>query len=362
MVTKTKVTLLGIWNILVVESWAWFCDEMVEHFFKLTGRRIGVFTCLKDGLHYECFITKSLMSLKNDLERLSALEQKRYVQKIVDDYYYQAEILEPLLLKLDKIDFRVEADENMTLYLEELFLIWPKMTMQIWYAVLLDIWYPAPGDRASLKRIIAPARDHCGHLHEESNLIEKRIYTEVAKRLRTTVEDIYYLIPPEIIQAIRFNDFRTLKVARQRKRMCVATNASGEYGIYHGAPAKKLVDQFKPPTAGTKKEQTLRGMVASPGKARGRARVILRNVDFKKFKKDEVLVALQTMVHYLPIMKLSSAILTEFGGLTSHAAIVSRELKKPCIVGIPNLIISLKDGDLVEVDANKGVVKILKKA
>ena len=58
-------------------------------------------------------------------------------------------------------------------------------------------------------------------------------------------------------------------------------------------------------------------------------------------------------------MRGARAILTETGGITSHAAIVSRELKKPCIVGIKELVASLEDGDLVEVDAERGVVQIL---
>ena len=66
------------------------------------------------------------------------------------------------------------------------------------------------------------------------------------------------------------------------------------------------------------------------------------------------------MVHYLPIMKKAKAILTEFGGLTSHAAIVSRELNKPCVVGIPNLLASVQDGDKVEVDADNGNIRVLK--
>ena len=59
-------------------------------------------------------------------------------------------------------------------------------------------------------------------------------------------------------------------------------------------------------------------------------------------------------------MKKAKAILTERGGITSHAAIVSRELGTPCVVGIKGLFGNFKDGDLVEVDAKKGIVKIIK--
>lgn len=69
-----------------------------------------------------------------------------------------------------------------------------------------------------------------------------------------------------------------------------------------------------------------------------------------------------TQVSIVHIMKKAGAILTEQGGITCHVAIVSRELNKPCIVGVNNLTFILKDGDLVEVDANVGVVKIIQRA
>ena len=61
-------------------------------------------------------------------------------------------------------------------------------------------------------------------------------------------------------------------------------------------------------------------------------------------------------------MKKAAAFITDFGGITCHAAIVAREWKVPCVIGTGNATKILKDGDLVEVDAVNGIVKILKKA
>lgn len=69
-----------------------------------------------------------------------------------------------------------------------------------------------------------------------------------------------------------------------------------------------------------------------------------------------------TTPDFVPIMKRASAFVTDEGGITCHAAIVSREMKKPCIIGTKIATQVLKDGDLVEVDADKGVVKILEKS
>ncbi len=106
--------------------------------------------------------------------------------------------------------------------------------------------------------------------------------------------------------------------------------------------------------------KTLQGRSASPGVVRGRVNVVLNISQISKFVPGSILVAPFTNVNYLPIMGKASAILTETGGLTSHAAIVSRELKVPCIVGIPHLLANLYDGQEVEVDANEGLVKIIK--
>lgn len=74
----------------------------------------------------------------------------------------------------------------------------------------------------------------------------------------------------------------------------------------------------------------------------------------------KILVAIQTTPHYIPYMKKTKAIITDEGGLTCHAAIVAREFKIPCIVGTKTATQILKDNDSVEIDTNKGIIKINK--
>ncbi len=68
-----------------------------------------------------------------------------------------------------------------------------------------------------------------------------------------------------------------------------------------------------------------------------------------------------TTPEMVPVMKRAAAFVTDEGGITCHAAIVSREMKKPCIIGTKIATKVLKDGDLVEVDANRGIVRILER-
>ncbi len=103
----------------------------------------------------------------------------------------------------------------------------------------------------------------------------------------------------------------------------------------------------------------LKGLPAYPGVVKGRARLVLRQRDFPSFRQGEILLAPNTRPEYVPIMKKASAIVTEEGGITSHAAIVSRELSIPAVVGVQGVLDVIRDGDRIEVDANSGTVRKL---
>jgi phosphohistidine swiveling domain-containing protein len=108
--------------------------------------------------------------------------------------------------------------------------------------------------------------------------------------------------------------------------------------------------------------KTITGTVTYPGKAKGPVKLHLSLIRGGKIPKGMVVVSGMTNPQIVPFLKDAVAIVTDEGGLTCHAAIVSRELKIPCIVGTQIATKVLKDGDLVEVDANRGIVKIIKKA
>jgi len=106
-------------------------------------------------------------------------------------------------------------------------------------------------------------------------------------------------------------------------------------------------------------DKNIKGQVAYPGKASGKVKVHFDYMETANIAKGMVLVATMTNPQIVPLLKNVSAIVTDEGGLTCHAAIISRELKIPCIVGTGNATQVLKDGDEVEVDADEGVVRKL---
>jgi len=100
------------------------------------------------------------------------------------------------------------------------------------------------------------------------------------------------------------------------------------------------------------------GLIGSPGKAEGPVRIISPDAVEDDFPEGAVLVCEVTTPNYVPLMQKAVAIVTDQGGILSHAAIVARELKRPCIVGTINATKILKDGQIVSVDADLGVVTI----
>lgn len=106
--------------------------------------------------------------------------------------------------------------------------------------------------------------------------------------------------------------------------------------------------------------QEVTGMVACQGgKIRGRVSTIFNTEEVPRFKPQSILVTNMTSPEYLPAIKQAKAIVTDEGGLTCHAAIVSRELGIPCIIGTKIATQVFKDGDRVEVDATRGIVRKL---
>jgi len=111
------------------------------------------------------------------------------------------------------------------------------------------------------------------------------------------------------------------------------------------------------PTAVSGRE--VRGVVAWTGKVFGNVRIVLHAKDATKVKRGDILVTNMTNPSYIAAMHKARAFVTDEGGITCHAAIIAREMKKPCIIGTKVATKIFKDGDRVEVDANKGIVKKL---
>lgn len=144
--------------------------------------------------------------------------------------------------------------------------------------------------------------------------------------------------------------------ARRRKGAIIISNREGRGRHLTGAEYEKWKSALAP-----KQDGVIVGSVAYAGRVRGRVRMHLSLINAAEIPQGSVVVAGMTNPRLVPFLKRAAAIVTDEGGAMCHAAMVARELKIPCITGTKNATHSLKERDIVEVDAYSGMVEILRK-
>lgn len=128
----------------------------------------------------------------------------------------------------------------------------------------------------------------------------------------------------------------------------------GKISCYTGERAREIISLLQSKSPDTNQ---LSGTIASPGKITGTVRVILDASDFGKFQDGDILVTSMTSPNFVPIMQRAAGFVTDEGGITCHAAIIARELHKPCLIGTQKATDIFRDGDCVELDADQGIIR-----
>lgn len=185
-------------------------------------------------------------------------------------------------------------------------------------------------------------------------------WAAIARTLSLTIEESNFFMWNELIEVIRSETGLDRAMLRRRQQGYALRLENGMLSLVTGARALARVQRevVVSPKAG----RVVQGKVAQHGKAVGRARIIFHKEEFHTFRKGDVLVTTMTHPEFMGILRQASAIVTDEGGITCHAAIVARELEKPCIISTNNATRIFKDGDLLEVDAEIGVVRRLRAA
>lgn len=191
--------------------------------------------------------------------------------------------------------------------------------------------------------------------HPILQLIVKK---EIARRLNIEAKYIDYLSETEIAALLKVGfitpKFKRDLIQRESFSVNIIKNMKPKWLI--GKEAKEFIKNNNL-TLNISGIKEIKGQVASKGLVRGHVKICLTSTEINKIKNGDILVTAMTTPDFVPAMRRAAAIITDEGGITSHAAIVARELNKPCIIGAKIATKILHDGDLVEVDANKGIIR-----
>jgi phosphoenolpyruvate synthase/pyruvate phosphate dikinase len=186
------------------------------------------------------------------------------------------------------------------------------------------------------------------------------IFEELAKRLKINAIDLKHLSSEEVGKALNKN-LNYKKIIKERKiKNCSIMIGDKRYELT-GRDCDFVSRYIKVNDNINISNKEIKGNIAYPGKIKGFCRILHKISDMKRIKKGDILVISMTDPNYIPAMEKAGAFVTDQGGILCHASIVSREMKKPCIIGTKIATQVLNDGDLIEVDANSGIIKIFNK-
>jgi len=189
-----------------------------------------------------------------------------------------------------------------------------------------------------------------------SDYLIRGLLEEVAARMGLKYNELLYASHQEILDCLETGGVPEPSEVCERMKAYAILNLGGKVEILSG---EKLEEYLEGEGEECGVAYEVKGIVANKGKARGRVKIICDITEMDKMKQGDILVSPMTHPNLTIAVKKAAAIVTDEGGLSCHAAIMSRELNIPCVIGTKNATKVFKDGDFVEVDAAAGVVRKL---
>lgn len=204
-------------------------------------------------------------------------------------------------------------------------------------------------------------RDYADTIRQKLNYHLRGVYILLGEKVGLTLEEIALLTNDEIEHHLHENKAFDKEEIERRKQAFLLVQLKDEVSIISGEEAMKeaqrlqLYETVEPTT-------TIKGLTASNGKKVGFAKVVYTNKDLKNIKEGDIMVTTMTRQDFVPAMRKIQALVTDEGGIVSHAAIMARELELPCIVGTKHGTKQISDGDIILFEGSTGTVEILRKA
>jgi len=168
--------------------------------------------------------------------------------------------------------------------------------------------------------------------------------------------ELSYCSDDELILYLQSGQRVDPMLLRERRNGFAAFLHDGAVSVLTGDALRKWLNRGKEESDRPLRE--VRGLTAYRGTASGRARIVMSAAAQDAVQEGDVLIVSMTSPDFLPSMQKAAAFVTDEGGVICHAAIIARELKKPCVIGTRKATSVFRDGDWVEVDGLNGIVRL----
>lgn len=350
---QREYTILGITSVI---------DAMVGKTLQsVYGTTLAdLISVVKDGTYWH-------FQLTGDRERVS----RAFLKKVAANNFNLEEEYKRFdqeVAEFEKILYAPETDFNLKTFLD--FFNYYQSLFPIAYAgmdsadfadelqVTSQESYVAWATKVRLRGEVIYKDGEMKFLPRYTKWLAKNIFTDYS------AEELRYLTGLELRDYIlNQQPLPTPAVLHDRKTLLfIQQTALSQTTLLQGQAAIEKITELKlleQPEDEVTAVRELKGKTAFPGIVRGLVRIVRTRQDMANFKDNEIIVSGMTDPSYLPIMKRAAAFVTNEGGLLCHAAIVARELKKPCVIGTKFATHAFKEGEMIEVDATAGLVRRL---
>ena len=228
-----------------------------------------------------------------------------------------------------------------------------------------------PDERAELERRFELARD-IGPLTEVHNYWIDRMTQASLRRLAFRVgerlvrdgsisepADVLYLHRDEVADLLRSPEDRTAMIGERRAEHARQRTLKAPSKLGREEPDFGVTSRFDVPREEAGDAEELKGTGASTGVVRGPARVALGSEDFERIQRGDIIVCPSSNPSWVPVFAIAGGLVTNTGGVLSHAAVVAREFGLPAVVGVAGATDKIADGRIVEIDGTAGTVRLL---
>ncbi len=281
-----------------------------------------------------------------ELEKLTNYKlNSEFIEKLTTNLKNTWDVVGPYL----KGEQKITSTEDLSTYYSETVKFWESFN---------SIFYSIPDNLDLSIELRNPLLEFRKKTEQYTEKVASTFLDFVGKRKPELSKYLHVLSPQESLDALD-NKLSSDQIENIEARLngCFLFNTN----VYNISELDKVLS-----SAGIELEQIdtenivdIKGSTAYKGLVKGVVKLVRGFDDLKKITDGDILVTEMTNPEYLSAIKRAGAIITDEGGVLSHAAIVAREMKIPCIIGTKIATQVLKDGMMVEVDADNGVIKIL---
>ncbi|MBI5221781.1 MAG: hypothetical protein HY979_03180 [Candidatus Magasanikbacteria bacterium] len=341
-----------------------------ENWYKFWGGNWSILTCSYWGDHYIrthwlgriTFLQKVIITFKEGASSAFAPRTEidrfgKYLVEMVNSDQRFAKIwCENLKLETDRI--RKFISKNIKNEINESIFNNFLALMDDYYVPHIKIKYTVDFLSPDLLKKLLPdfqaARVYAEPVFKETEDFVVALAKQIEKTTGCPYKLVLCLVEQEMAKYFKTKKLPKKSILNDRYKHSTLIFSKEKSSISVGTEAKKIEKITSP-----KISSDLKGVCGFGGKVTGQVMVVANPREANTFKDGYVLVASMTRPDFLPLMKKAAAFVTDSGGILCHAAIVAREMKKPCVISTLTGSKFLKTGDIVEVDADKGTVRKL---